>query len=145
MKFYTPKRFMTKDEILQELNHILYAFSFDVNCLVIIGDAAKILMGIEPNITYDSDTKPKNIDIWVEPKYYEYILKSEEELSESPVDHNSVSFGYVYTNDNGSLNLHKGEYPRPKSKKMYGYNVQLCDAKNKSKMRSTVTNFRVVK
>lgn len=50
MKFYTPKRFMTKDEILQELNHILYAFSFDVNCLVIIGDTAKILMGIEPNI-----------------------------------------------------------------------------------------------
>lgn len=145
MKFYTPKRFMTKDEILQELNHILYAFSFDVNCLVIIGDTAKILMGIEPNITYDSDAKPKNIDIWVEPKYYEYILKSEEELMESPMDHNAVSFCYAYTNDDGFLNLHKGEYPRPKSKKMYGYNVQLCDAKSESKRQSRATNFRVIK
>ncbi len=128
MKFYTPKRFMTKDEILQELNHILYAFSFDVNCLVIIGDTAKIL-----------------IDIWVEPKYYEYILKSEEELMESPMDHNAVSFCYAYTNDDGFLNLHKGEYPRPKSKKMYGYNVQLCDAKSESKRQSRATNFRVIK
>ena len=130
---------LTKQEILQELEE-LKECGYNISAFTIIGDAAKTLNGIELNITYNSDQEDKNIDIWVDPKYYDYLVKYEE-LIEQIADHPCIGLGYQYAESEGSILLHKGITPRPKSKKIHGYNVQIINSDSKS----NITNFRVVK
>lgn len=143
MKFYTAKRFMTKDEILQELQSFAETYLIDKKHIIITGDAAMILSNIEPNITYDTDTKQKNIDILAAPKYYDYLIKSEDIIEDPFTEDHVTSFSYEYCTYNGYIRLIRMKCDRPKCKMLYGFNVQCYDAGNKP--RSTVTNFRVVK
>ena len=67
---------LTKSEIFQELEELKVS-GYNMRAFIIVNDAAKILNDVELNITYNSDEKPKNLDIWVEPQYYDYLVKCE--------------------------------------------------------------------
>ncbi len=136
------KLFLTKSEIFQELQNMKEE-GISIYKTVVIGDASLILNDIEPNITYRTDEEPQNIDIWVEPKYYDYLVKCEGYYEQMGYDHPCIGKRYEYCGMNGAILLHKGTGPKPQSKKIQGYNVQMEESKPKQK--SNITNFRVVK
>lgn len=117
---------MSKEEILKELNIVYYRFidNIDLSNVIVIGKAAKVLL------TNKDDPTIENIEVWVDPKYYDTILSRREYIetdSEDDLHTKCISFLFVcYEEKRGKIKLYKGDKTgiRPRSKKVNGFNVQ---------------------
>lgn len=114
---------MTRNEILQEITTLVDGSDLDDSQFIIIGKAADILNGKD-------DPTMENIEIWVNPKYYDLILLSGE-YAEMPADDvrpaRSISFSYIhYEKKYGEIILYRGDGigSKPRFRKIAGYNVQ---------------------
>lgn len=117
---------MIKNEILKELKALIdpFSFNFDGSQFIIIGKAADILNGKD-------DPTMENIEIWVNPKYYDIIASSEEYVETTIEDGHftrNISFTYIYYEKKyGVIKLYRGDVigPKPKFRKIEGCNVQI--------------------
>ena len=115
---------MTRNEILMELNELVDpdGFDFDRTQFVVIGKAASILNGKD-------DSTVENIEIWVHPKYYDFIASNDEYIEIKDEDGNrTIPFAFMhYEKKYGEIRLYNGDIigSRPKSKQIYGFNVKV--------------------
>ena len=115
---------MTRNEILKELRTLVdpYVFDFDKSQFIIIGKAADILNGKD-------DPTMENIEIWVQPKYYDFIVSNDNYIETNNEDGiRAISFTFIhYEEKYGEIRLYNGEdlgY-KPKSKQISGFNVKV--------------------
>lgn len=128
---------MTKLEVLQDLEWITFSPEFSYDQMIIIGEAAKLLLNTE--LTSDEET----INIWVTPKYYDFMLKDDDIYGELYETVDGKEVGYILfasgIRSHGFIKMIRGYGSKPKSKKVRGFSVQTGEFK------SNIANFRVVK
>ena len=130
---------MTKNDILKELEIFVDpdVNNWDISQFIIIGKAAKILNNIE-------DPTIEDIEIWVNPNYYEIIVNSNEMFGEFYTDNDrkvrNLCFAFLYYHKFGYIKFyHGGMYgPKPQSKRIAGFNVEIVKDER-------LKNFKVIK
>lgn len=132
---------MTKHEILQELDEILCKCLSDVDItqFVITGKAANVLL------TNKDDQTINDINIWVNKKYYDIILRcgEYEEFNDEGIRY--IPFSYLHRKDSGFIKLYRGNRrSKPKYKKINGYNVQIF-CSEETIANSNKDKFKVIK
>ena len=115
---------MTKQEILVELDFLTHGFAVDSDQLVITGKASEVLY------TGKEDPSIENIEVWTDPNYYDSLIEEEyvEVLKEEgPNSIRNIPFSFYHYEGDGKTKLYRGDLigPKPKSKQIQGYNVQV--------------------